>query len=106
MKLLIVTAIKECRNDIDRIFEEHGIRVYSFTDIRGVRYDENKGMKTNWYGREMDDYYESIMMFSFAEVETAEKVLQAIDIFNQENKGNFPTKAIIVPIESAIGFRH
>ncbi|MCO5248141.1 MAG: hypothetical protein M9887_04230 [Chitinophagales bacterium] len=106
MKLLIVTAIKECRSEIDRIFEEHGIRVYSFTNIRGVRYDEEKGTKTNWYGREMDDYYESVMMFSFAEEDVAQQVLKAIDIFNKENENNFPSKAIIVPIESAVGFRH
>lgn len=104
MKLIIVTAIKECRKEVANIFEKMGINAYSVTSIHGIRKDKETEMTNNWFGGDWEEEYESIMFFSFTMEDTAEKTLTSIDSFNKNSNDAFPMKAIIVPIEKAVGF--
>jgi len=104
MKLLIVTAIKECRKEVAGIFEKNGIKTYSVANIHGVRNDEANNMVDNWFGGNWDEDYESVMLFSFTDDATAANILADIKFFNIEKKSRFPVKGIIVPIEKTEGF--
>ncbi len=104
MKLLIVTVIKECRKEVANIFDKMGIGAYSVTDIHGVSNDEETEITSNWFGGEWEEDYESIMLFSFTNNDIAENTLAAIDSFNKNKNSPFPLKAIVIPIEKAVGF--
>lgn len=104
MKLLIVTAIKECRKDVAEIFAKNGINAYSVTNIHGVRNKEANDMADNWFGSDWDEEYESAMLFSFTDDAVAGKTLSAIELFNKNKNNRFPVKAIVVPAEKAVGF--
>ncbi|ANI89183.1 hypothetical protein A9P82_07690 [Arachidicoccus ginsenosidimutans] len=104
MKLLIVTAIKECRKDVAEIFAKNGINAYSVTNIHGVRNDEKNDMTDNWFGSDWEEDYESIMLFSFTDNDVAGKILTAIEAFNKNKNSRFPVKAIVVPVEKTVGF--
>lgn len=104
MKLLIVTAIKECRKNVAEIFAKNGINAYSVTNIHGVRNDEENNMTDNWFGSDWQEDYESVMLFSFTDDDVAEKTLTVIELFNKNKNSRFPVKAIVVPAEKAVGF--
>lgn len=103
MKLLIVTAIKECRKEVAKIFAKNGINAYSVTNIHGVRNNEENNIADNWFGSDWDEEYESVMLFSFTNDAVVEKTLSDIELFNKNKKSRFPVKAIVVPAEKAAG---
>ena len=105
MKLLIVTAIKESRKEVAAIFEKSGLRTYSVTNIHGVRNDEENIGIDSWFGRDWQEEYESVMLFSFVDGATASNILSGIRFFNIEHPNNrSPVKGIIVPIIQSEGF--
>jgi hypothetical protein len=99
MKLLIVTAIKECRKEVARLFNENGIGIYSVTNMHGVRSDADNRMVNNWFGGEWEERYESVMLFSFTEDAAAERTLSSISSYNHSQNSPFPIKAFILPVE-------
>lgn len=52
MKLLVVMSIDEHSPEIRTLLREHGVIVFSGTDIRGYRFPEagGGGDRTNWFG--------------------------------------------------------
>lgn len=103
MKLLIVTAIRECMDAIDRIFDKHGVRVYSTTNIRGIRNDIGKpSVADNWFGTDGKIPYDSVMLFSFTDEETAKATLQSLAAYNEKDNQDFPVRAFLLPVEDSI----
>jgi|SRR5690554_2521266 len=104
MKLMVVTAIKECRRDIAEIFVKNEVEIYSLIEIYGIHNKEKHSHFDNWFGRNWEETHESIMLFSFAKEETAKNTLAAIKKYNNKTNSQFPIKAIVSPVEMAVGF--
>lgn len=104
MKLMIVTAIKECRKDIAEIFVKNGVEIYSVTEIYGIHNREELSYFESWFGRNWEETHESIMLFSFVKEDTAAHTLKAIQQYNEYKNGQFPVKAVVTPVEMAVGF--
>lgn len=104
MKLMIVTAIKECRKDIAEIFVQNGVEIYSVAEIHGIHNREELSYIESWFGRNWEESHRSIMLFSFVKEETAQLTLKAIQAYNQRKDGQFPVKAVVTPVEMAVGF--
>lgn len=103
MKLLIVTAIHECKEAVARIFHETGLHKYSVTDIHGVNNAHADNPLDNWFASPgMDGFTESIMMFCFTDDATARKTLTALKQFNNNNSNDFPVRALLMPVEESI----
>lgn len=104
MKLLLVTAIRECHKAVDTIFDKNGIQKYSFTDIYGVGNNDKPKHIDNWFGRSAmkDDLFDSVMMFCFTEDAIARKTLADLKIYNETQKPAFPLRALILPVEESI----
>ncbi|SDN12690.1 globin family protein [Siphonobacter aquaeclarae] len=103
MKLLIVTAIAECRNVVGVVFERRGIRKYSIVPISGVSLEETRQLTDNWFGGPSGvDRFESVMLFCFTEEGIADAVLSELEHFNQEEKPDFPVRGLVLPVERSI----
>lgn len=104
MKLLLVTAIRECLKAVDTIFDRNGIKKYSLTDIHGIGYNEKPDHTDNWFGRSVtkDDLFDSVMMFCFTEDDIAQKILSDLKAYNEVQKPEFPLRALILPVEESI----
>lgn len=99
MKLLIITAIKECQKNIADIFKETGIQVFSVSEIAGFKEGASISLTHSWFGSG-GDAVDSIMLFSFTEKEKAEKALELVKQYNEKEQAEFPIRGFIVAVES------
>lgn len=104
MKLLIVTAIRECYKTADDIFDRNGIKKYSLTNISGVGNNEIPDLIGNWFGHisTKDEFFDSVMMFCFTDKDTARKTLADLKAYNETEQPQFPLRALILPVEESI----
>ena len=100
MKLITVTALKEFSEKVTAIFRKADIHVFSATDIIGFKNDSNDNLMSGWSGKS-DVHFDSVLLFSFTEDEKANKAIQYIREYNQENSGGFPLRAFILPVENS-----
>lgn len=100
MKLLIITSLKECQNNVAEIFRQTGIEIFSVSEISGFKEGSSTNLSYNWFGSSGDSY-DSLMLFSFTEKEKAEKALELISAHNQTEKSNFPVRGFILPVEQS-----
>lgn len=98
MKLLVVTAVQECLNDVSKIFNQAKISVFSITDTTGIKASESINLIDNWFASGKEKF-DSAFIFSFTEMENAEKSLQLINEFNASRTTDFPIRGFIIPVE-------
>jgi hypothetical protein len=101
MQLIMVTAVKESAEVIDRIFKSCGIEAYSTTDIVGFRKHPEQHLTNEWFGAG-DPAFESVLFFSFTAPASAEKALQQIREWNNTNTAGFPIRAFLLPVTQSI----
>lgn len=104
MKLLLVTAIRECQKAVDTIFDSNGIKKYSLTDIYGIGNNSKPDHTGNWFGRSVanENLFDSVMLFCFTEDAVAQKTLADLKTYNETQKPVFPLRALILPVEESI----
>jgi len=104
MKLLIVTAIRECYKTIDTLFDRNGITKYSVTNIYGVGNNQKPDYADNWFGNaSMEEaLFDSVMMFCFTDDNTARRTLADIKAYNETETPEFPLRVLLLPVEESI----
>jgi len=98
MKLFIVTALKEYSDQATDIFKKAGIHVLSATDISGFKQSTSHNLLDDWFGAG-DARFDSILFFSFTMEDKADIALKLIQAYNQNQGGEFPLRAFILPVE-------
>ncbi|WP_295668813.1 hypothetical protein [uncultured Mucilaginibacter sp.] len=101
MKLLIVTCVKECKNDVYKIFKQANINVFSATDLVGFKNNQTFNIAEEWFARG-DEKFDSLMVFSFTADENAERGLELFNNYNETNQPDFPIRAFMLPVEKFI----
>lgn len=101
MKLLIVTCVKECKNDVYKIFKQANINVFSATDLVGFKNNQTFNIAEEWFASG-DEKFDSMMVFSFTADENAERGLVLFNNYNETNKPDFPIRAFMLPVEKFI----
>lgn len=102
MKLLIITAVKECSKSIEKILKDVSVSIFSVTDTIGVKNSPDEYLLDDWFGSDDGNKYDSVFIFSFCNNEAANHALSLIDDFNAKEKENqFPIRAFIVPVENS-----
>jgi hypothetical protein len=99
MKFLIVTCIKECRSDVLTIFRKSNIKVFSISDVIGIKDNQSPNLLEEWFASG-DEQFDSQMIFSFTSEVNA---LIAMELINQQNESRqtqFPLRAFILPVEA------
>lgn len=98
MKLIIVTALKEYSEQVAAIFKKADIHVFSATDTIGFKDGAEQNPLDSWFGAG-DARFDSVFLFSFTGNENADKTIQLINLYNQEQPGDFPIRAFVLPVE-------
>ena len=100
MKLLVITSLKEHQKKAAQILEEAGIAVFSVTETIGVKDHQDSNLLDNWFSAG-DEQFDSIFLFSFTDLEKAERVLDLVKKYNTENETGFPLRAFIIPVDKS-----
>ena len=100
MKFLIVTCLKEYKEDVCKLFKEAKIKVFSTTDVTGFKESDSANSLGGWFAAG-EEKFDSLMIFSFTPDESAIKGMGLIKGYNENTNTNFPVRAFIVPVEVA-----
>ncbi len=101
MKLFIVACLKDNQEDVQHLFKQANINIFSITDVTGFKQNNAINLLENWFGSE-EETFNSIFLLSFTSTENAEKALKLIKEFNIKNNSQFPIRAFVVPVEKSI----
>jgi hypothetical protein len=100
MKLLIVTSLKDYRKEAIKLFHKAGIKVFSVSKTMGFKGDDSANLMDSWFSNDVE-YFDSIVLFSFTTDEKSSHALELVNLYNTENKNEFPIRAFIMSIEKA-----
>ncbi|KAA9040573.1 hypothetical protein FW778_00580 [Ginsengibacter hankyongi] len=98
MKFFIVTCLKEYHDVVTKIFKQANIRVFSVTDVIGFKDNHTPNLLADWFASG-DEKFDSMIIFSFTDVENAEHAMDLIKKYNDTSDTGFPLRAFIVPVE-------
>lgn len=99
MKLLIILSIKESQDKVAELLERVGINRFSTISIRGHKKRKENPL-INWYGSNSElAKVSSVMLFSFTDEETANKVIENINQCNKDAHDIFPAHAFTLNVE-------
>lgn len=103
MKLLVVMTIEEHSAEIRNILREHGVIVFSETDIRGYRFPPGNGGgdRANWFAHTDPAVY-SHLFFSVVEAGRAREVMDAVASYSRERRLANPIHAFRLNVEEFI----
>jgi len=103
MKLLVVMSIEEHSGEIRKLLREHGVIVFSETDIRGYRFprEGDGGNRDNWFAHSDPAVY-SHLFFSVVEAAKAAAAMEAIGEYSRTRGLLNPVHAFRVNVEQFI----
>ncbi len=101
MKLFITTCLKDNQEDIQKIFKQANINVFSITDVTGFKQNDSVNLLEEWFASG-DEKFDSILVFSFTTIENVDNCMNLIEAFNQNSGSQFPIRAFVVPVEKSI----
>ena len=103
MKLLVVMSIDEHSAEIRKLLREHGVIVFSETDIRGYKFAPggDPGDRGNWFAHADPAVY-SHLFFSVVDAERAREAMDAIGAYSTRRMLENPIHAFQVHVEHFI----
>jgi hypothetical protein len=103
MKLLVVMSIEEHSAEIRKLLREHGVIVFSETDIRGYRFSPAGAVddRSNWFAHADPAIY-SHLFFSVVDEISARNAMAAIGAYSGERRLANPIHAFQLNVEQFI----
>lgn len=93
--------MKEYQQPVTKLFEQAKISVFSTIDAVGFKEDKSLSLADEWFAAGTD-HFDSIVLFSFTAENNAGVALELVKDYNRSEALEFPLRAFIVPVESAI----
>ena len=100
MKLLIATFLKDYQEDVQKIFRQAQIPVFSIADVTGFKNDQAEDLLDDWFASG-DEKYDSQVLFTFTDGNKAELALELLNLYNSGADTKFPVRGFIVPVEKS-----
>ena len=101
MKLVIVTAVREFRKELVKLFKLANIENFSEAEIDGHKTDVLNSLSENWFATAKPNN-ESLLFFSFTEEKHIDSLFNLIKTFNSNLETHNPVRAVVIPIEKSI----
>jgi hypothetical protein len=102
MKLLIVTTLREFKNDVSAILKKAGIQTFSFSETIGIKTSHVPNIYDDWFTSDSNHEYRSVFFFSFTDEEKAQSVFKELETFNTLERVDYPVHGFILPVEKAM----
>lgn len=100
MKLLIATFLKDYQEDVQKIFRQAQIPVFSIADVTGFKNGQAEDLLDDWFASG-DEKFDSQVIFSFTDNLKAEQALELLNQYNSDADTKFPVRGFIVPVEKS-----
>lgn len=100
MKLLVVTSLKEYQKKVAHILDQAGIAVFSVSEVVGFKDHQTASLLDNWFSSG-NEQFDSIFLFSFTEETKADRAIELVKQYNQENETGFPVHAFTVAVDKS-----
>ncbi len=101
MKLFIVACLKENQEDVQQLFRQANISIFSITDVIGFKQNDAVNLLENWFASS-DEKFDSMFVFSFTTSGNVDNCMQLIEAFNAKVQSQFPIRAFVIPVEKSI----
>jgi len=100
MKLVGVMSLKERRQAVRDLLKEHGVQIYSETEIIG--HTTATIAKYGWFAtpKDVPDY--STLCFAIIADDEAEAIFAGIAEMTREDTSDHPVRAFLVPVEKMV----
>lgn len=99
MKLIGIMNLDKDKGTVRKVFEKHGVQIYSETEITGhtVSTIEKYGW---WPSKEIPVY--SSLCFAIIAKEKADDIMEEITRLSASDQSGHPIRAFLVPVERMI----
>ena len=101
MKLIIVLGIKEIQEELNKVFKDMKIPIFSKVDIEGFKTEEKIADMSNWFGNHQESDF-SVMFFAFVHEKDADTILKGINDLNLNKDRIRPFHAFQMPVEKFV----
>ena len=101
MKLVVIMSLEAYAGDLEKIYTDHRVPVFSETEIKGFRLEDFGVGKRDWFSRPHTPLY-SILTFAFVDADKAGELLDAIDDANKTIASESPIRAFQLDVERSI----
>ena len=101
MKLIIVLGIKEIQGELNKVFKDMKIPIFSKVNVEGFKTEENIVDISNWFGNHKESDF-SVMFFAFVNAKDANKILNGINQLNLNKDRIRPFHAFQMPVEKFV----
>ena len=100
MKLLIITCLKEYKQDVADILGKAKVKVFSVSNTTGFKDDHTENLADSWFAAR-EESFDSLFIFSFTTAENAQGAMALIKNYNAGTSTAYPVRAFIVPVEQS-----
>jgi hypothetical protein len=100
MKLLIITAIREYKKDILKMFKAAGVKNFSYREVTGFQDNSGDEVGLNWFASEMNEN-ESILFYAFVNMEIVESFFNLADVYNAKQGNESRIHIAVLNIEKS-----
>ena len=101
MKLVVIMSLDAYAGDLEKIYTDHRVPVFSEADIRGFRLDAGTVGSRDWFVSSHTPLY-STLTFAFVDADKASELLDAIAEANRTLASESPIRAFQLDVEKAI----
>ena len=101
MKLLIVTAVAQFRDQVHELFKKANIESFSGSGIDGYKSSPALLKTSSWFRGEVGGV-ESHLFFAFTSEEKVSRLLQMLTDFNKDLETDNPLKMVVLPVEKYV----
>lgn len=100
MKLLVITAIKEFKKDILRMFKEAGVQNFSYREVTGFQDNSEDRVELNWFASDMNEN-ESILFYAFVKKESVDSFFNLVEVYNSKQGNESRVHLAVLNIEKS-----
>ncbi|WP_276363045.1 hypothetical protein [Daejeonella sp. H1SJ63] len=100
MKLLVITAIKEFKKDILRMFKEAGVQNFSYREVTGFQDNSEDRVELNWFASDMNEN-ESILFYAFVKKESVDSFFNLVEVYNSKQGNESHVHLAVLNIEKS-----
>lgn len=102
MKLIVVFSVEEYREQLDRLFRQAGVPVFSRLSVEGVKLSDSAVKAAgNWFGAAAPPA-DAFANLTFTTEEQAAALMAQIESYNEANPTSNPFRAFQMPVEAHV----
>jgi precorrin-6B methylase 2 len=98
MKLIIISAVKECKKDIVSILSLHGVQNFSLAESKGYKIEPKVANVESWFATGSGTV-EEVLIHAKMPSEQASECVVAFNAYNNKEENEFKINAYVMHIE-------